>query len=31
MEMHKVANGKIVEHGNNFDQLGILKQLGVIP
>lgn len=25
------ANGKIVEHWTNSDQLGILKQLGVIP
>lgn len=32
-EIHflKVVNGKIVEHWMNFDQLGILKQLGAIP
>ena len=32
-EIHffKVAAGQIVEHWNNFDQLGILKQLGAIP
>jgi len=26
-----IRNGKIVEHWANFDQLGILKQLGAIP
>lgn len=32
-EIHflRVANGPIVEHWTNFDQLGILRQLGVIP
>lgn len=32
-EIHflKVTKGQIVEHWNNFDQLGILKQLGAIP
>jgi predicted ester cyclase len=32
-EIHflRVANGQIVEHGTNFDQLGILRQLGAIP
>lgn len=31
-EIHflKVANGQIVEHWANFDQLGILQQLGAI-
>jgi predicted ester cyclase len=27
----RVADGRIVEHWNNFDQLGILRQMGVIP
>jgi predicted ester cyclase len=32
-EIHflKIANGQIVEHWTNFDQLGILRQLGAIP
>jgi steroid delta-isomerase-like uncharacterized protein len=32
-EIHflRVANGQIVEHWTNFDQLGILRQLGAIP
>jgi len=32
-EIHflKVANGLIAEHWTNFDQLGILRQLGAIP
>jgi steroid delta-isomerase-like uncharacterized protein len=32
-EIHflRVADGQIVEHWTNFDQLGILKQLGAIP
>ena len=32
-EIHwlRVKSGKIVEHWANFDQLGILKQLGAIP
>jgi steroid delta-isomerase-like uncharacterized protein len=32
-EIHflRVANGQIVEHWTNFDQLGILMQLGAIP
>jgi steroid delta-isomerase-like uncharacterized protein len=32
-EIHflRIANGRIVEHWTNFDQLGILRQLGVIP
>jgi predicted ester cyclase len=32
-EIHflRVANNQIVEHWNNFDQLGILSQLGAIP
>jgi hypothetical protein len=27
----RVRDGRIVEHWNNFDQLGILRQLGAIP
>jgi len=27
----RIVNGKIVEHWANFDQVGILRQLGVIP
>jgi steroid delta-isomerase-like uncharacterized protein len=32
-EIHflRVADGQIVEHWTNFDQLGILRQLGAIP
>lgn len=32
-EIHflKIAGGRIMEHWTNFDQLGILQQLGVIP
>ncbi len=32
-EIHflKIVRGKIVDHWTNFDQLGILQQLGVIP
>jgi steroid delta-isomerase-like uncharacterized protein len=32
-EIHflRVADGQIVEHWTNFDQLGILQQLGAIP
>jgi steroid delta-isomerase-like uncharacterized protein len=32
-EIHflKIAGGRIVEHWTNFDQLGILQQLGVVP
>jgi steroid delta-isomerase-like uncharacterized protein len=32
-EIHflRIAGNQIVEHWNNFDQLGILRQLGAIP
>jgi len=32
-EIHwlRVADGRIVEHWSNFDQLGILQQLGALP
>ena len=31
MVMLRVANGKFVEAWNNIDELGLLRQLGVIP
>ena len=27
----RITDGKIVEHWANFDQVGILRQLGVLP
>ncbi|MDZ7359293.1 MAG: ester cyclase [candidate division KSB1 bacterium] len=27
----RIANGKIVEHWESFDQMGMMQQLGVIP
>lgn len=27
----RIAGGKIVEHWENFDQLGMMQQLGIIP
>jgi len=32
-EIHflRIADGRIVEHWTNFDQLGILRQLGAVP
>jgi len=32
-EIHflRIADGRIIEHWANFDQVGILRQLGVIP
>jgi steroid delta-isomerase-like uncharacterized protein len=32
-EIHwlRISEGKIVEHWTNFDQLGILRQLGALP
>ena len=29
--VHRIANGKLVEHWSNIDQVGVLKQLGVLP
>jgi predicted ester cyclase len=29
--IHRIANGKLVEHWSNIDQVGVLKQLGVLP
>ena len=31
MAMHRVDNGKVVEAWNNWDGLGMLTQLGVLP
>ncbi len=31
IHLFRVLNGKITEHWSNFDQLGILRQLGAIP
>ena len=29
--IHRIANGRLVEHWSNTDELGLLQQLGVIP
>jgi len=31
MEIYRIASGKIAERWGNFDQLGLLQQLGVVP
>ena len=31
MDLVRIAEGKIVEHWANFDDLGMMQQLGVIP
>ena len=31
INIFRIENGKIVEHWNNADDLGVLQQLGVIP
>jgi steroid delta-isomerase-like uncharacterized protein len=31
IHMLRIANGQITEHWTNFDQLGILVQLGAVP
>ena len=31
MNIFRIADGKIVEHWNNADDLGLMQQLGVIP
>ncbi|MGH2521922.1 MAG: ester cyclase [Anaerolineales bacterium] len=31
ISIFRIANGKIVEHWGQFDQLGVLQQLGVMP
>jgi predicted ester cyclase len=29
--VHRIANGKIVEHWSELDNLGVMQQLGVVP
>jgi predicted ester cyclase len=29
--IHRIANGKIVEHWSELDNLGVMQQLGVVP
>jgi predicted ester cyclase len=29
--VHRIANGKIVEHWSELDNLGLMQQLGVVP
>jgi predicted ester cyclase len=31
IEINRIAGGKVVEHWNNYDDLGLLQQLGVVP
>jgi steroid delta-isomerase-like uncharacterized protein len=31
IEIFRIAGGKIVEHWNNYDDLGLFQQLGVFP
>jgi predicted ester cyclase len=31
IDILRIAEGKVVEHWGNFDELGMLRQLGVIP
>lgn len=31
MEVNRIADGKVAEHGAMLDQLGLLQQLGAIP
>jgi predicted ester cyclase len=31
IEILRIAEGKVVEHWRNFDNLGMMRQLGVIP
>jgi predicted ester cyclase len=31
IEIYRIASGKIGERWGNFDQLGLMQQLGVIP
>jgi len=31
IEIYRIAGGKIAERWGNFDQLGLLQQLGVVP
>jgi predicted ester cyclase len=29
--VHRIANGKLVEHWSNIDQVGVMGQLGILP
>jgi len=29
--VHRIANGKIVEHWSELDNLGVMQQLGIVP
>jgi steroid delta-isomerase-like uncharacterized protein len=31
IEIYRIAGSKVVEHWNNYDDLGLLQQLGVVP
>ena len=31
ISIHRIANGKLVEHWANFDSLSFMQQLGVVP
>ena len=31
IDIHRIVAGKIVEHWGQFDQMGMMQQLGVIP
>jgi predicted ester cyclase len=31
MDIHHIVNGKIAEHWSNWDTVGLLQQLGVVP
>jgi steroid delta-isomerase-like uncharacterized protein len=31
IEINRIVDGKIVEHWESFDQLGMMQQLGVVP
>jgi steroid delta-isomerase-like uncharacterized protein len=31
VDIHRVSGGKIVEHWGQFDQMGMMQQLGVVP
>lgn len=31
IDIHRIVNGKIEEHWSNWDALGLMQQLGVVP
>jgi len=31
IDIWRVENGKLAEHWDNWDQLGMMQQLGVVP